>query len=107
MQAIKDHVVHKVAHRALDLALEFGMSKEEASDLAKNGDGQIEIFRIWLKKGPQTWKVLLNLLHKLNEHKLADELQDKLVRKGITALTQKDVAIYVYVTHMISRYFMH
>ena len=82
MQAIKDHVVCKVAHRALDLALEFGISEEEASDLAKNGEGQIEIFRIWLKKGSQTWKALLNLLRKLNEHKLADELQDKIVRKG-------------------------
>lgn len=82
MQAIRDHVVCKVAHKAFDLALEFGISAEEASNLAKNGDGQIKIFRIWLKKGPQTWKVLLKLLHKLNEHKLADELHGKLENKG-------------------------
>ena len=79
----------------MDLALEFDISKEEASDLAKNGDGQIEIFRIWLKKGPQTWKELLNLLHKLNEHKLAVELQDKLERKGIALISMQASVIIV------------
>ena len=89
IQAIKDHVICKVAHIAVNLALEFGISKEEASDLAKNGDGQIEIFRIWLKKGPQTWEELLKLLCKLNEHKLANELRENLEKKGIHAFCHK------------------
>ena len=78
MQAIKDHVVCKVAPIAFSLALKFGVSKEQANDLAKTGNGQIEIFRIWLKTGSRTWKELLDVLHKMNEGKLADELQDKL-----------------------------
>lgn len=81
MQAIKDHVVYKVAHIALKLALEFGIS-EDASDLVKDGNEQIEIFRIWLRKGHQTWKNLVDVLHKLNEKQLADELEDKVKRKG-------------------------
>ena len=82
MQAIKDHVVYKVANIASSLALELGISKKEASDLVKTGDGQIKIFRIWLEKSWRTWKDLLNVLRKMNEHKLADELQDKLQKKG-------------------------
>ena len=81
MQAIKDHVVCKVAPIALSLALEFGISEEQASDLAITGNGQIEIFRIWLKTGSRTWKELLNVLHKMNEGKLADKLQDELQDK--------------------------
>ena len=83
MKAIKDHVVYKVAHIALTLALEFGLSAKEASDLAKDGNGQIEMFRIWLWKSPRTWKNLLDLLYRLNEHHLAAELKDKLEKKGI------------------------
>ena len=82
MQALKDHVVWKMAHAALDLALKFGISKGKANDLVKSGDGQIEIFRIWLKKGSQTWRKLLSKLRKMDECKLADELQDKLEKKG-------------------------
>ena len=82
MQAIKDHVVCKVADRALTLALEFGISEEEASDLVETGHGLIKIFLIWLEKSLRTWKELLNVLRKINKHKLADELQDKLEKKG-------------------------
>ena len=64
------------------MALEFGISKEDASNLVKDGVGQIQVFRIWLRKGPQTWKNLVDVLHRLNEDKLADELQDKLEKKG-------------------------
>ena len=64
------------------MALEFGISEGNATDLVKDGNGQIEMFRIWLKKGDQTWKNLVDLLHKLNENHLADELQDKIERKG-------------------------
>ena len=66
----------------MDLALEFGISEEEVSDLVKDGVRQIKIFRIWLKKGPQTWKNLVDLLRRLNEKQLADELEDKVKRKG-------------------------
>ena len=82
IQAIIKHVVYKVAHISLDLALEFGISEKDAIDLVKDGNGQIKIFRIWLRKGCQTWKNLVDLLHKLNEKQLADELQDKVKRKG-------------------------
>ena len=61
----------------------FGISKEDASDLVKDGIGQLKIFRIWLKKGPQTWKNLVDLLHRLNEDQLANELQDKIEKKGM------------------------
>ena len=74
----------------MKLALEFGISKEDASELLKDGVGHIEIFRIWLRKGPQTWKNLVDLLRRLNEDKLADKLQYKIERKGIY------VASYLY-----------
>jgi len=70
----------------LDLALEFGISKELASDLVKDGNRQIETYRIWLRKGSQTWKNLLDLLHKIKEDKLVDELQNKLEKGGIVIL---------------------
>ena len=81
MQAIKDHVVCKVAHIAFRLALEFDISEEEASNLAMTGDGQIKIFKIWLETGSRTWKELLNVLRKMNENKLADKIQDELLNK--------------------------
>ena len=82
MQAIKDHVVCKVAPIASSLALEFGINEEQASNLAMTGNGQIEIFRIWLKTGSRTWKELLDVLHKMNEGKLADELKNNLKGKN-------------------------
>ena len=66
------------------MAVEFGISKEDASNLVKDRIGQIQIFRIWLKKSPQTWKDLVDLLHKMKKSQLADELQDKVEREGIT-----------------------
>ena len=83
IKAIQCHVIPRVVHIQLYLALaQFGINREKASDLLKDENGQEEIFRIWLNKSPRTWENLLKLLHKLNEHQLADELQDKLERKG-------------------------
>lgn len=62
--------------------MEFGISEEDASGLVNDSIGQIQMFRIWLKKAPQTWKNLVDVLHKIDENHLADELQDKIKRKG-------------------------
>jgi len=87
MKAIKDHVICRVdvlGRVAMDLALKFGISKEEADELVKDGNGYIEIFRIWLYQMeiPTTWETLINFLNDLKEFKLADELKSKLERKG-------------------------